>query len=314
MVNFILILVILIQVTDCFYNDQNDYNIFYTQASNPNIVLADAKDVTIPTEDEILAGRTTKEIFYYYMNNQKYIMHAGGQVEGKNYTNSLEALTKNYEAGNRIFEIDLNFTSDGELVLIHGWSEYDYTHRLGVVYNKKKPVMDLKTFKKTKLYGKYTTMTVNDLIKFMKEHPYSYFILNIKGGSNYKTSNKALKQIVKKAKSDKNILNRMVVWGYNSKVLTEAKKIYDFELIALNVKDYSKMEKSLNTKEEIINFCKKNKITVIMYQYRDFKKDLSDLAGAYNIKSVVYTVESSTFAKTYFDQGVSMAFTNKLKN
>ena len=49
------------------------------------------------------------------------IAHAGGQFNGATYTNSLEALDRNYGAGFRAFEIDLSFTSDGELVCLHDW-------------------------------------------------------------------------------------------------------------------------------------------------------------------------------------------------
>ena len=51
------------------------------------------------------------------------VAHAGGQLDGATYTNSLEALEKNYEAGFRAFEIDLSFTSDRELVCLHDWDE-----------------------------------------------------------------------------------------------------------------------------------------------------------------------------------------------
>lgn len=315
MVNFILIIVISLQALDCFYAaDKNDYSMFYTQANNPNIVFAGAQDITIPTEDEILAGKTTREIFDYYIKNQQYIMHAGGSIDGRNYTNSLEALTTNYEQGNRIFEIDLNFTSDGHLVLVHGWTEYDYKYRLGINYNAKNPVMSLEQFKKTKIYNKYTTMTIEDLIKFMSEHKYSYFILNIKGGSNHKVSTKAIKQVVAAANNDKNILNRFVIWGYNTKVIKEIKKIYKFDLLALNIKSYANMEKKLDTHKEIIEYIKKQGIDIIMYQYNDFDLKTSKEAAKAGIETFIYTVDSINFAKPFFAQGVTMAFTNKLRN
>ena len=49
------------------------------------------------------------------------IAHAGGAINQMTYTNSLEALNANYEKGFRFFEIDLSWTSDGELVAIHDW-------------------------------------------------------------------------------------------------------------------------------------------------------------------------------------------------
>ncbi len=54
------------------------------------------------------------------------IAHAGGAVNKLTYTNSLEALNENYAKGYRYFEIDLSWTSDGELVAIHDW---DQTYR-----------------------------------------------------------------------------------------------------------------------------------------------------------------------------------------
>lgn len=42
-------------------------------------------------------------------------------VDGKAYTNSLEALQSNLAAGHRIFEVDLAITSDGKVVCLHDW-------------------------------------------------------------------------------------------------------------------------------------------------------------------------------------------------
>lgn len=50
-----------------------------------------------------------------------FIAHAGGVINQRTYTNSLEALNANYDKGFRFFEIDLSWTSDGELVAIHDW-------------------------------------------------------------------------------------------------------------------------------------------------------------------------------------------------
>jgi len=49
------------------------------------------------------------------------IAHAGGSVDGLPYTNSREALDRNYSLGRRVFEIDFSETCDGSLVLLHDW-------------------------------------------------------------------------------------------------------------------------------------------------------------------------------------------------
>lgn len=49
------------------------------------------------------------------------IAHAGGSIDDKTYTNSLEALNVNYANGYELFEIDFIWTSDGHLVCLHDW-------------------------------------------------------------------------------------------------------------------------------------------------------------------------------------------------
>lgn len=49
------------------------------------------------------------------------IAHAGGMSAGMTYTNSLEALEEAHRSGFRCFEVDLNWTADGKLALIHDW-------------------------------------------------------------------------------------------------------------------------------------------------------------------------------------------------
>ncbi len=66
------------------------------------MVFAKPNDVTIPTEAETLKGKSSLEVFKYYVKSQKYIMHAGGSINKTYYTNSFEAIDKNYQDGNRI--------------------------------------------------------------------------------------------------------------------------------------------------------------------------------------------------------------------
>ncbi|MGB5834767.1 MAG: hypothetical protein WBG92_22665, partial [Thiohalocapsa sp.] len=49
------------------------------------------------------------------------IAHAGGGIDGKTYSNSIAALDRNLAAGFRWFELDFQWTADGELVCGHDW-------------------------------------------------------------------------------------------------------------------------------------------------------------------------------------------------
>lgn len=311
----LLFIAILFQAIDFFYYENVfDYKLFNSQGANPNMVFAKPNDVTIPTEAEVLKGKSSLEIFKYYAENQKYIMHAGGSINKTYYTNSFEAIDKNYQDGNRIFEIDLNFSSNGDLVLIHSWDEFGYKSILKKEYPGEVTPMSTKAFKNTKISGQFTSMTISDLINYMKKNPYCYFILNLKQGSKVEITQKGLKALVKAANYDRAILNRFIIWGYNAKVIEAAKNIYNFELITFSYRDPKTLSKDLNSYQKIINYCKKNKITSLIMANGSYDAEMVKLAKKNGIYTFIFTIDNEKTANNYFNNGVDMVLSNKLVN
>lgn len=107
-----------------------------------------------------------KPSYAFKANVDRYIAHAGGEVNGTASTNSIQALDQNYERGFRVFELDIIETSDGELVAAHDWRMWsrftDFEGELPVSFAE---------FKKRKIYGKYDTMDMDDINKWFAEHP-----------------------------------------------------------------------------------------------------------------------------------------------
>ncbi|MEL6444474.1 MAG: glycerophosphodiester phosphodiesterase family protein [Bacteroidota bacterium] len=52
------------------------------------------------------------------------VAHAGGGLDGQTYTNSMEALDQSAARGFVYIELDLLFTTDGELVCLHDWDDF----------------------------------------------------------------------------------------------------------------------------------------------------------------------------------------------
>jgi len=104
--------------------------------------------------------------FDKYVNDKnRFIAHAGGIIEGKVYTNSLEALNNSYEKGFRLFELDIIKTSDGKYVAAHDWRHWsEITGYQGVL-----PVTE-KEFLKHEIYGKFTPMNMGIINRWFKEH------------------------------------------------------------------------------------------------------------------------------------------------
>ncbi len=95
----------------------------------------------------------------------RYIAHAGGEIEGQRYTNSLEALNLNYALGFRIFEIDIIKTSDGHLVCAHDWDSW----KRFTGFKGEGPVT-LNEFLKYKIREKYTPLSLEMLHEWFKKH------------------------------------------------------------------------------------------------------------------------------------------------
>jgi glycerophosphoryl diester phosphodiesterase len=107
-----------------------------------------------------------KEVYEFEPSSDRYIAHAGGEVNGVKSTNSKHALDENYKKGFRIFELDIIETSDGKLVAAHDWNMWarftDYTGTLPPTHSQ---------FMKQKIYGDYTTLDMDGINTWFKNHP-----------------------------------------------------------------------------------------------------------------------------------------------
>lgn len=105
------------------------------------------------------------------------IAHAGGGIYGKTYTNSIEALTHNYERGFELFEIDFIWTSDNNLACLHDW---DRTPKWLLNYYDESP-LSLQEFNQLKNDEMgLTPCNLDRLNEWLVTHPNSYIVTDIK--------------------------------------------------------------------------------------------------------------------------------------
>lgn len=129
-----------------------------------DVSLSETLSVPIDiSEDEIYFPKIKYE---FEPNNQRYIAHAGGEVNGIKSTNTRDALNQNYAKGFRLFELDIIETSDGKLVAAHDWNMWarftDYVGTLPPSHAE---------FKKHKIYGDYSTMDLEGINAWFAAHP-----------------------------------------------------------------------------------------------------------------------------------------------
>lgn len=104
------------------------------------------------------------------------IAHALGMVEGRAATNSMDAFLESYEAGQRVFEVDLQLTSDRRLVCRHDWDQISY-YNLEQTYAG---VMDYNTFMSTPICFYYTPLDIDALLALLAERPDAYIVTDSK--------------------------------------------------------------------------------------------------------------------------------------
>ncbi|MBR3654599.1 MAG: hypothetical protein IKN62_04095 [Elusimicrobia bacterium] len=104
----------------------------------------------------------TKQNKFYYSNKQIInenclIAHACGQIDGKDYTNSLEAITQSIEKGYKFIEIDLCITDDKEIVAMHDLNHFIHITGNKNIDNKFHDIIN------QKIYNKYTPLTTKGI-------------------------------------------------------------------------------------------------------------------------------------------------------
>ena len=102
----------------------------------------------------------------YKQDTLRYIAHAGGNIDDRTYTNSLEALDLNYRKGFRLFELDIIKTSDNKFVAAHDWEFWaEITNFKGQT-----PVIQAE-FLKYPIRGAYTPMSMDHINQWFAAHP-----------------------------------------------------------------------------------------------------------------------------------------------
>src|SRR5690606_642048 len=114
----------------------------------------------------------------YEWTKYSLIAHAGGGIDGKTYTNSLEAFKKSYANGYRLIELDITISSDGELVARPGWED-----SFGQDIRDKKMPLTYREFMNTKYHNLYTPLCFDMILQLIDEYKDVYIILDGKVSS-----------------------------------------------------------------------------------------------------------------------------------
>lgn len=94
-----------------------------------------------------------------------YIAHAGGIIDGHTYTNSLEAVLLSIQKGYKYIELDLQLTTDSQLVCMHSIEDYRKMTNTPDSID-----ISFRIFKKNKIYGRYTPLSAKELSSIIMKY------------------------------------------------------------------------------------------------------------------------------------------------
>ena len=230
-----------------------------------------------------------KDDFFSAVAPPRLIAHAGGGARGLTYTNSLEALNENYAQDFRYFEIDLSWTLDDKLVLIHDW-EQTYKN----LFNRADGPPFSLFFKNLKMNQGLTQMTLDDLYSWLKAHPDARIITDIK-----ERNIEALQQIAQTDYRD-----YFIVQVYNEDEIQPAKDLgYQNIILTLYRADYD------NAK--VLDLAQKYDLFAItMSEARAAKGELLKQLNDKGVAVCLHTINDPQALPAWEEQGADGFYTD----
>jgi glycerophosphoryl diester phosphodiesterase len=201
---------------------------------------------------------TSKKDKPSHLTNLPVVVHGLGYIDGHLVTNSLDALLVNYKRGFRVFEIDLNMTSDHRLVARHDWTPEHYKF-LGQVYPPVAGPIPFQTFMSLKIHGKYSPASWEQILALMQMYPDIFIITDTKemDKKNVRLTFSYLVNTVKQL--DPTLLNRIIPQIYHTEMLSYIKSYYDFKYVIYTL--YHLID--IPSPEELANWSERHHITAI---------------------------------------------------
>ena len=151
------------------------------------------------------------------------VAHSSGAVNGLTHTNSITGIIANYALGNRVFEIDLFFTDDHQLVGLHP----EHIYKILPNYENGILAEDLlsSTFFKN---SNIIPLCFESLVLLMIEKPDIYIVTDTKQ-INKEGVQKQFNHIYEVAsRIDKNVLDRIIPQIYFPEMYDTIEEIYPF--------------------------------------------------------------------------------------
>lgn len=247
-------------------------------------------------------NETAPATFWTY----KTMTHAMGTHENNTYCNHEEALKSSIEKGQKLIEVDAILTTDGYLVMSHGWDKYSCTYN-GIEYDASNVGdMPYHEFIGLKLYGKYHTMDAEDWLEYVVKYEDIFWEMDLRT-LNKTQAKKTAEAIVATFAGKEECFERILIQVASEEMHQAMESVYEFPHY-----QYFTNKKTAWYMEDIVKYCRKNKIESVAlpetYAYDYFISMIKEA----DLKILCYTVDDKERAIDLVNKGVDTICTNFL--
>ena len=223
---------------------------------------------------------------------EKLIAHAGGRIGEHTYTNSKEALDQSLDKGYRFIEVDFEYTTDGEPVLLHSWDGF-----LTKFFEVEPKKYSLEEFKSFQMINGWTQMTLEDLALWINKHPEVFIITDVK--------EKNIELLTKISQEYPDIQQQIIPQIYTMEEYIKAKYLGYKDIIFT-------LYRSQYTDEEIVEFAKHNKLLAITMPTSRAKTQLPKELGKTDVFTYTHTINDKESAEILEGYGIDGFYTDEL--
>ena len=227
--------------------------------------------------------------------------HAFGGMDDKTYHNTMAALEHGIETGYKDFEIDFSYTTDGRLVLSHGWSPSN-CKCIGITY---KPDFDNMTYERVMnmpIHGN-PIMDARQFYERVKDEPDYRFEVDFHFVQEHRKE--MVQELVKDFENDGQVLDRFLMQVYTQQMYQIIDGVYRF-------KNYSYLAgKYVYRLDEFLTFCLDKGICAIALRATLAKREYIDKIHNAGLYVMTYTVQrDADYAKHLLDSGIDTICTD----
>jgi len=222
-----------------------------------------------------------------------------GGIDGKHYTNSLEALKSTLARGGRFFEIDLSFTADRDLVCFHP----NHERHIGL----ETPVAETSTaeFLTHRYHDRFTLIDLETLIRELLDHPDTYIVTDCK-----RDFNECMEKVLSVAEA--------VDPGFVGRIIPQFYKPEQWRDVARMEAEHGSFATVIftlyNTKiddDAVVEVVQTRGVPVVTMSRKRFNPDLVARLAEFGVDSLVHTVNQPAAMLEYVDHGVRGLYTDR---